>query len=35
MKKIIIGLAVLALSACSSLQSDWDYDPSAQFGQYK
>ncbi|WP_297894071.1 DUF4136 domain-containing protein [Shewanella sp.] len=35
MKSIIVGLAVLALSACSSLKSGWDYDPTANFSQYK
>ncbi|MCH1931559.1 DUF4136 domain-containing protein [Shewanella sp. A25] len=35
MKNMIVGLAVLALSACSSLKSGWDYDPSANFTQYK
>lgn len=35
MKNIIVGLAVLALSACSSLKSGWDYDPSVSFTQYK
>ncbi len=35
MRNMIVGLAVLALSACSSLSSDWDYDPSVNFTQYK
>ena len=35
MKNIFVALAVLALSACSSMKSGWDYDPSANFTQYK
>lgn len=35
MKNILVGLAVLALSACSSMKSAWDYDPSTSFTQYK
>ncbi|MGL5046842.1 MAG: DUF4136 domain-containing protein [Shewanella sp.] len=35
MNKIFVALAMLALSACSSMKSGWDYDPSANFTQYK
>lgn len=35
MKKVIIGLAVLALSACSSMKNSWDFDPGVNFTQYK
>lgn len=35
MKKLIIAAAVLALSACSSMSTNWDFDPAASFTQYK
>jgi hypothetical protein len=35
MKKLFIAVAVLALSACSTLKSTSDFDPSVSFDQYK
>lgn len=35
MKKLIIAAAALALSACSSLNTSWDFDPGVSFNQYK
>ena len=35
MKNLLIAAAVLALSACSSLKSTTDFDPSVSFEQYK
>ncbi|MGI2173239.1 DUF4136 domain-containing protein [Shewanella ulleungensis] len=35
MKKLFIAVAVLALSACSTLKSSSDFDPSVNFSQYK
>ncbi|ABM00673.1 DUF4136 domain-containing protein [Shewanella amazonensis] len=35
MKKIIVVAALLALSACSSMKTSWDFDPGVTFNQYK
>ncbi|MCE9685225.1 DUF4136 domain-containing protein [Shewanella sp. AS16] len=35
MKKLLLAVAVLALSACSSTKTSWDYDPGVNFTQYK
>lgn len=35
MKNIFVVLAVLVLSACSSINAAWDYDPNVNFTQYK
>lgn len=35
MKTLFIAVAVLALSACSTLKSSSDFDPSVSFNQYK
>ena len=35
MKNLIIAAAILALSACSSMKSTSDFDPSVSFEQYK
>ncbi|WP_282111260.1 DUF4136 domain-containing protein [Shewanella algicola] len=35
MKKVFIAVAVLVLSACSTLKSSSDFDPSVAFEQYK
>jgi hypothetical protein len=35
MKNLLIAAAVLALSACSTLKSNSDFDPSVSFDQYK
>lgn len=35
MKKVMIGLVALALSACSSLKTSSDYDPAANFDDVK
>ncbi|WP_144213616.1 DUF4136 domain-containing protein [Shewanella donghaensis] len=35
MKKLFVAVAVIALSACSSLKTNSDYDPAVSFDQYK
>ncbi|QSX38189.1 MULTISPECIES: DUF4136 domain-containing protein [Shewanella] len=35
MKKYLIALAALALGACSSIKTSWDFDPAVNFTQYK
>ena len=35
MKKVIVGLVALALSACSTLKTSSDYDPAANFNDVK
>lgn len=35
MKKLFVAAAVLALSACSTLKTNSDYDPAVSFDQYK
>ncbi|MCL1141551.1 DUF4136 domain-containing protein [Shewanella gaetbuli] len=35
MKQIILAVAVLALSACSTLKTNSDFDPEVSFDQYK
>ena len=35
MKKIMLAAVVLMLSACSSIKTNWDYNPDINFNQYK
>ncbi|UCX03968.1 DUF4136 domain-containing protein [Shewanella glacialimarina] len=35
MKKLVLAIAVLALSACSTLKTNTDFDPAVSFDQYK
>ncbi|QDF67836.1 DUF4136 domain-containing protein [Shewanella sp. SNU WT4] len=35
MKKLFLAVMVLALSACSSVKTSWDYNPDVNFSQFK